>query len=162
MWYRVVYIGGIGVFLEVLSQWHKRNIWFLHFRFFHFLLVIWTFFCSIFKCKFSFQISNGNFCFKFKKIKLSNFFISNFKNDFKNFYSIFCDIFQFFSFPFGVMAIVFNFQFKFQNRLFSKFSFPFGGRAKIFNSNFKNKKNHFKFSCGINEFFFSAWGCKIY
>jgi hypothetical protein len=81
---------------------------------------------------FSFQISK----------MISTFFIQ-----------FFVTYFNFFSFPFGVMAIVFKFQFKFQNRVFSKFSFPFGGRAKIFNSNFKNKKNHFKFSCGINEFF---------
>jgi hypothetical protein len=26
MWYKVVCIGGIGVLLEVLSRWHKRNI----------------------------------------------------------------------------------------------------------------------------------------
>jgi hypothetical protein len=26
LWYRVVYIGGIGVLLKVLSRWHKQNI----------------------------------------------------------------------------------------------------------------------------------------
>jgi hypothetical protein len=36
MWYKVVCIGGIRVLLEVLSRWHKQNIWFLHFNCFLF------------------------------------------------------------------------------------------------------------------------------
>jgi hypothetical protein len=95
LWYRMVYIGGIGVLLEVLSRWHKRNIWF-----FHFPLVIWPK---------KFQISNNNFHFKFKKWKFSifSFQISTTKNfNFFHFHSR--DIPQKFSFPFDGMAKIFQ------------------------------------------------------
>jgi hypothetical protein len=94
MWYRVVYIDGIWVLFEVLSRWHKWNIWFPHFA-----LVNGHFF-SNFKWKCSFQISKMNFFYFFNhisKIKFSIFFISNF-----------CGIFQFFHFPVVVWSIFFS------------------------------------------------------
>jgi hypothetical protein len=124
MWYRVVYIGGIGVFLEVLSQWHKRNIWFLHFRFFHFLLVIWTFFCSIFKCKFSFQISNGNFVSNLKKLNFQIFSFQISKMISKIFIQFFVTYFNFFHFPLVLWQLFSTFNSNFKIDFFQNFHFP--------------------------------------
>jgi hypothetical protein len=84
-------------------------------------------------------------------MKIFNFFILNFRG-----------IFQFFSFPSCGMA---NF-FKFQNRFFNFFPISLcwygqiffqNSKTKIFILDFKNetffKIFHFKFSCGIKEFF---------
>jgi hypothetical protein len=128
MWYRVVYIGGtcdIGALLEVLSRWHKRNIWFLQLKN-HFFGDTADIF-SNFKWKFPFKISIE-----------SNFLIS-----------IFRGTFQLISFPYGGMTKIFKFQFEFQNQFFP---FPSRGIANFFS---KLKTNFFisYFSCGVNEFF---------
>jgi hypothetical protein len=57
LWYKVVYICGIGVLLEVFSQSHKQNIQFLHFKLFSYPFGgMVNFFFKIQKQKCSFQI----------------------------------------------------------------------------------------------------------
>jgi hypothetical protein len=146
MWCRVVYIGGmggIGVLLEVLSLWHKRNIWFLHFNcFFHFHLVIWPIF----------------------KIIWTEIFISNFKNEKFQIKKMKNSIFSF-----QIFVTYFNpnlnidFFFKIFHFLWPTF-FKIQ-KTKNFNSNFKNnfffKIFHFKFFLWHKQIFFLAWGCQI-
>jgi hypothetical protein len=141
MWYRVVCIGGmggIGVLLELLSRWHKRNIWFLHFIFFSFPFGDMANFLKN-KQKFSFQIS------KMKHFKLKK---ENFNFSFQIFMTYFnpnlkIDFFQFFTFP---MAIFFKFKNKKIQIKFQKYFF------KIF---------HFKFSLWHKWTFLLARGCQI-
>jgi hypothetical protein len=134
-WYRDVigsfYLGGIN---EICDVFISKN--------FHFPLVIWQFFSSNFKLKFSFQISkNENFQF---------------------FASKFCGIFQFFHLPLVVRP---KFSNSIQNCFFSIFSISLWWDGQIFfkirkqNFQFKFQKRFFKnlsipkFSCGINDFF---------
>jgi hypothetical protein len=101
MWYRVVYIGGIRVLLEILSRQPNRNIWFHHFKFFFISLWWYGLFFSNFKWKFSFQISMKIFkCFHFIfSWHISIFFISFWWSKTKhfnsNFESYFFSIFHF-------------------------------------------------------------------
>jgi hypothetical protein len=91
MWYRVVCIGGmggIGVLLEVLSRWHKRNIWFLHFNWFSFPFGDMANFFKKIKQKFAFQISKMK-SFKFQKWNFSNFKNENFNFSFQIFVTYF-------------------------------------------------------------------------
>jgi hypothetical protein len=82
LWYKVVYIGDIGVLLEVFSQWHKRNIWFVHFKIFYFPLVVWLLF-SNYKNNFFFQNyfcgTNENFQFFYFPLVVWPVFISKFQ-----------------------------------------------------------------------------------
>jgi hypothetical protein len=134
MWYRVVYIGGIEVLLKVLSRWHKRNMWFLHFNFFSFPSSDMAIF-SNFKRKFSFQISKMKifkfFHFKVQKWKFLNFFISKFR---------------------GIFQLVWPIFFKFQNQNFSKFSISLWWYGQFF-SKFKNTIQ-FEFQKMIFQFFY--------
>jgi hypothetical protein len=113
LWYMVIYIGVIGVLLEVLSRWHKRNIWFLHFKIFPF--------SSGDMAKISFQIS---------KMKIFNFFISNFKIDFFS---------------------KFSFQFLWYSSIFSFLS---GGMVKFFQISKVIFSNFFYFPLVVWPFFF--------
>jgi hypothetical protein len=100
----VVYIGGIGVLLKVLSRWHKWNIWFLHLIFF---ISLWwygqCFLISNFKDEnfqitpFQIFVAYFNF-FHSPLVVWSNFF--KFQNRF----------FQFFHFPMVVWPIFFKIQ----------------------------------------------------
>jgi hypothetical protein len=150
MWYRVVYISdidGIWVSLEVLSRRHKRNVWFLHFKFFPF---------SSGDMADIFRISNWKFHFKFKNenFRNENFQILSFQN--------FVAYFNFLNFPLVVWP---NF-FQISKSFFPIFPFPSGVMAKFF-QNWKTnpiqilKTNffHFKFSLWH---FFSAQGYQIY
>jgi hypothetical protein len=155
MWYRVVYIGGIGVLLKVLSCWYKQNIWY-----FSFPSSDRAIFYSNFKRKFPFQIS---------KMKIFNFFISNFKKWKFSFFSFqfFVAYLKIFHFPLMVWPKFFKFEFTFQNQSFCSI-FPISlwwygqifqtQKTKIFNSNFKNKNifyffSHFKFPLWHKQFF---------
>jgi hypothetical protein len=142
MWYRVVYIGdmgGIGVLLEVLSRWHKRNIWFLHFN--CFFISIWWYMTNFFKKikqKFSFQIS---------KMKISKFKNENFRDIFHFFQTSIQNGNSFFFFIFFHFLWTFFFQ-----------------NFKKINSNFKNvffKNFDFKFSLWHKRIFFLARDCQI-
>jgi hypothetical protein len=118
-WYRDVigsfYLGGINEICDVFIS-----------KIFHFPLVIWQFFSSNFKLKFSFQISkNENFQF---------------------FASKFCGIFQFFHLPLVVRP-------KFSNSIqncffFNFFHFPMVGWPNFF----QNSKT--KFSIQISKTIF--------
>jgi hypothetical protein len=108
LWYMVVYIGGIRVLLEVLSRWHKRNMWFLHFKLFSFPSGDMAIF---------FQISNRNFHFKFQKCK-------------KSFQSSKMKIFNFFHFKFPWHISIFFISHWWYGQFFSKFKINFF--SKIF------------------------------
>jgi hypothetical protein len=141
MWYRVIYIGdmgGIGVLLEVLSRWHKRNIWLLHFN--CFFISLWWYMTNFFKKL------NRNFHFKFQKWKFQNLKMKIFVTYF----------------------IFFKLQSKMEIRFFFIFfhflwTFFFQNFKKI-NSNFKNvffKNFDFKFSLWHKRIFFLARDCQI-
>jgi hypothetical protein len=119
LWYRVVYIGGIQVLLKVLSRWHKRNIWFHHFKKNSFPSDDMAFF---------WQILNGKFHFKIQKWKFSNF----------------RGIFQFFFISLWYGQIFSNFNSNVKIDFFQNFPFPSGGIANFF-PKFKNKNLQFKF-----------------
>jgi hypothetical protein len=136
LWYRVVYIGGIWVLLKVLSRWHKRNIWFLHFH-----MVIWPNCFSQFKHKFSFQ---------FRKWKFSKFSFQIF--------SLQIFVAYFFISHWWYGRIFSNFTSNFKTKFFFQF-FPFSshGMASFF-SKFKNKKIYSKFQ---KLFFFKVFYFKF-
>jgi hypothetical protein len=148
----VVYIGGIGVLLEVLSRWHNEIYDFLISNFFHFPQVIWPK---------KFQILNGNFHSKFLKLKfsISSFEISKTKI-FKFFHFNFLWHISKFSFNFDGMAKIFQMSVHISKSNFLvQFShFPLVVWQKF--SNFKNKNFQFKFQKqkkSIFYFKFSLW-----
>jgi hypothetical protein len=105
MWYRVVCIsgmGGIKVLLDVLSWWHKWNIWFLHFSCF-FISIWWYGQFLKTKRKFSFQVSKN------KKFKF-------FKNE----------KFQNFHFEFSWHISIFQISIQISKSIFSNFSISYG------------------------------------
>jgi hypothetical protein len=126
MWYRVICIGGmggIGVLLEVLSRWHKRNIWFLHFN--CFFISIWWYAQFLKKCKqkFSFQISKIK-NFKLKNLKISIFSFQIFMTYFNPNLKI--DFFTNFSISYGQFFSKLKKSIKFQKYFFFKiFHFKF-------------------------------------
>jgi hypothetical protein len=113
-----------GVIGSFFSRYPKRNIWFLHFNiFFHFPLVIWPF-LKISNENFNFKIQKIKFYFfhfKFRKLKCSNFFISNFHG-----------IFQFFPFFSSGMAIFFQISIQISKLKFFQF-LPFQVWPHFFN-----------------------------
>jgi hypothetical protein len=154
LWYKVVYIGGIKWYrgiIGILSRWHKRNISFLHFNFFHFPLVIWSTFLKKNQTEiFILNFKNESFHFlSFQISKNKNFHIFSFQ--------IFSAYFKIFHFPWWYGQKFSNFKIDFFVQFFP---FPSGGMAQCFKIQKQkksiqiSKNNFFQF---VFHFKFSLW-----